>query len=216
MAGTKAIHQTQRPQEATVSTSRETPKPTDTIHVTRGVVTRLVVSAVGEQQFRITTLAEGTRSASLQLELPDLVMQFTSAAQVQHMRGFLAFAQSATMGMREHLQIPTSLSARLSAHMRNTIAWQRVPSATVSRDRIAASQDPILTLYYDPLTLRVLDLTAYRSLGDAFARAHRIAVAVFHDGGTHRADPTKPDWQPDEYADFIRQDRQPIHRGRRR
>ncbi|MDF3284995.1 hypothetical protein [Gordonia sp. N1V] len=195
-----------------MSKRRETPRPTDTIVVTRGVVTRLVISAVGEQKYRITTLAEGTRSASLQLELPDLVMQFTSAAQVQHMRGFLAFAQAATMGMLEHHPLTQTLSARCSAYMRNTVVWERVPSATVSRDAITTGGQPIpfLVLYYDPLTLRILDLTAYRALTEAFARAHRTAVGVFPDGGAHRADPTKPEWQPDEYADFIRRDRQPV------
>lgn len=191
-------------------TRRETPRPTDTYTAQRGIVSRVVLTISGPQPARITTLATGTRAEALTIELPDLVMQFTAAAQVQHLRGFLAFAATASMGMVPEHPLTAPISQRFSATMRSTITWTGLPSATVTRELMGggtvATTLPYVALQYDPMVLRILDLAALESLGETLAAAHRTAVGAFTDGPTHRADPTKVDWRPDNYHDFVLRD----------
>ncbi|MFW0797628.1 hypothetical protein AAFP30_27750 [Gordonia sp. CPCC 205515] len=167
---------------------------------TQGVVSRLVVTMTGRQDYRITTTAASTDSAALQLELPDLVMQFTSAEQVQHLLGFVAFGVQASMGMvTNYAQYdPTPQQV---ARMRNTVTWIATPTGTATREQmthtvIKGQTIPYLTLVFDPVALRVLDTTALRSLIDALRTAHRTAIAVFPDGRQYTADPTRRDWKP--------------------
>lgn len=180
---------------------------------TTAIVTRLTLSMAGEQTCRITTTAADTHAAALQLELPNIVMQFTSAAQVQHMLGFAAFGVQASMDMITSYPL-TDPAPMQTAQMRNTVTWLSLPTGTVAREEMPnpmrelarahhtyppvhmTKPIPYLVLAFEPVILRVLDTTALRSLIDALRRAHTTAVAIFPDGRQFKADPTRPNWKP--------------------
>lgn len=154
------------------------------------VVTRLIVTAVGNQQPTITTTANGLDQASLQLTLPSLIIQFTSCEQVQHLRGLLAFAGPATMGMGQHHHVPLD---NFDVQMRNTITILKPQAGTVTRELISGRM-PYIVIHWGPLTWRILDRTAYESLTETLERTHKTAATVFPDGHRHRTDPTRPNW----------------------
>ena len=167
---------------------------------TNGVVTRLHITAAGEQAGTVRVIAPGTDAPALIVELPGFTMQFLCCEQVQHVLGLVALARQARMGMPERLAIPGLRSAAELADMQSTLTWTRVPMGAATRSTfthpITRTVTPCVTLSIDPVAITMLDTTAIETTVETMQRAHKLAVATFDDGYIYRHNSAAPSWTP--------------------
>ncbi|GAA1890267.1 hypothetical protein [Williamsia serinedens] len=167
---------------------------------TNGVVTRLHITAAGEQAGTVRVIAPGTDVPALVVELPGFTMQFLCCEQVQHVLGLFALARQARMGMPERLAIPGLRSAAELADMHSTLTWTRVPMGAASRSTfthpVTRNVTPCVTLSIDPVAITMLDTTAIETTVETMQRAHKLAVATFDDGYIYRHNSAAPSWTP--------------------
>ncbi|OBB86791.1 hypothetical protein [Mycolicibacterium peregrinum] len=163
------------------------------------IISNTFIRLRSTQHADLTVFHARTEEVRVSLNWGGLLMTFRNAEAAQGVREALAAAKATLVHLPVDLGAPQPSDE--DPYDRPTIAidWTRRPSYGVM-ERSTLTPDNRRTLrwtdvYLGTLTLQILDRAAYHSTMDILKLAHQTAVAVCLDGGKHRADPTRDDYQ---------------------
>lgn len=165
-----------------------------------GVVTQIVVTLSGNFTGAIDTYGAGSDQARLILRLGKVHMTFTSAEQVQHLRGYVAMAKDGMRAAQALATLPVVESDESEAATVAAITWSKTPHGVFEIEElyIPRLRRPVsyVALTVGPVTFRILDRIALGCAMELLGRAHKIAVTAFPDGRAWRENPTNASWHP--------------------
>jgi hypothetical protein len=167
-----------------------------------GIVTRIVYVLSGGQDAAIDIHNADTDSARLVLHWGTLHMTFTSAEQVQHLRGYFADARRSMTGSVNLATLPFREADPTEAATLVAVTWATTPRATLTPQQSHSERlrrtISCVDLGLGNLVFRILDKTALDSALEILGRAHALAVMAWPDGPQYGADPTRASWRPNE------------------
>jgi len=159
------------------------------------VVTRTMVM-VRVQEGHVSVSDARTNKSTMTVTWGDVIMRFTSAAQVHAMLAAFAAVRAALRGIPGNVPTRTDPDGNpwlsvVSIAWLETPTWVVVPQSRYDEKRRTTAH--YVDIHMGPVLWRIVDWAGYESALALLRNAHRTAVAVFSDGGKFRTDPTTID-----------------------
>lgn len=168
----------------------------DRMRIPAGVVTRSLV-VVRPVEGHVSVHDARTELAVVAMQWGDVLMRFTSAAQVWEVLAAFVAAREALRGVEGTVPADYRGSDGWPWLSVLSVTWTRPPEwSVVSQERLDAQQHRTVhwvDVHMGPVLWRVVDWAGYEAALALLRNVHRTAVAVFADGGKFRTDPAKLD-----------------------
>lgn len=161
-----------------------------------GVVTKTLV-VVPAIEGHISVSDAGTAMAALSVQWGDVLMRFTSAAQVTEVLAAFGAVREAMRGVDGALVTAAGDGRPWPWVSVVSVAWMQPPGwSVVSQSKYDAAQRRTIywvDVYMGPVQWRFVDWAGYEAAMTLMRNAHRAAVAVFDDGAQFSTDPSRMD-----------------------
>lgn len=161
-----------------------------------GLVTKTLV-VVPATDGHITVNDAGTSAATLSVQWGDVLMRFTSAAQVSEVLAAFGAVREAMRGVDGTFPSTSETADSWPWLSIVTVAWSRPPGwSVVSQSKYVAPQRRTVhwvDVHMGPVQWRFVDWAGYEAALSLMRNAHRAAVAVFDDGPAFLTDPSRVD-----------------------
>lgn len=169
------------------------------------IITHTYIRLRGQQSSDITVHHARTRDAKLTFNCGGVHMTVLNAEAAQGILEALSAARAALINLPTDIGPQPATDEAPYARPAIAIEWTRRPSyAVVPRSTDGTNINTRVVHWVElcigPITLQILDRTAYRSAFNLLRKVHETAVAVFLDGEQHTADPTEDDYRVAETA----------------
>jgi hypothetical protein len=161
------------------------------------VIAHTFIRLRGTQTADLTVLHAATASARVNLLWGGILWELLNAEAAQGVLEAMSAARTTLM------YLPADAApAPHEDYDRPTISiqWRRRPSfAVMSRCTLTTDRRTTLRwtdIFLGPLTIQLLDRTAFHSSVEVLQLAHNVAIAACPDGPRFSADPTNEDYRP--------------------